>query len=177
MAKAVTRIKKTQTAVPASLEQADALLVKIGQTQNAINEIEADLAKKIAELRTEADKKLAPLTLERDNQINSLFSFANPRKARLTEKARTVKLSGGVFGWRWTTPRVELARSEEDTISMLKRTGNEAYVRVIEEVDRQKLLAERPVIPGITFSQKDEFFVTPKQEAKKPKTLTKAIDR
>jgi len=177
MEKAVNRIKKTHTVVPSSIDQAEALLFQIGQTQDEINEVEKDLAKKIADLKAEAAKKLAPLTLERDNQVNALFAFANPQKAELTRETRSVVLASGVFGWRWTTPRVELEKSDVETIAMLKETGNNAFVRVIEEVDRQKLLSERPIIPGIRFLQDDEFFITPKQKQKKPKTLTQAVDR
>lgn len=177
MSKTVTRIKKTQTSVPSSLNQADALLAKIGRTQNAINEIEENLQAKINALKAEAEKKLRPLNLERTSDIDALFAFANSRKARLTREARSVVLENGVFGWRWTTPRVETSGSDRETIAWLKETGNEKFVRIVEEVDRQALLAEKPVILGISYVQDDEFFVTPKQNAKKPKALTKAIDR
>jgi phage host-nuclease inhibitor protein Gam len=177
MEKAVNRIKKSQTSVPATLSQADAMMAKLGQTQDAINEIEKELAKKIAELKAKAAKKLAPLMLERSNEINSLFTFASPRKVELTEEKRSVTLGNGVFGWRWTTPRVEMSGSDEEMIAMLKKTENTAFVRIIEEVDRQALLAERPIIPGITYEQNDEFFVVPKQKSKKAKTFTQAVDR
>ena len=177
MAQAVTRIKKTQTSVPKTLGQADAMLAKLGQTQDAINDIEKDLAAKIAELKTEAVKKLQPLEIQRNSQINALFAFANPRKAELTREARSVELGSGVFGWRWTTPRVETSQSEEETVAWLKETGNDAYIRVVEEVDRQALLADRPVIAGISYMQDDEFFVVPRQKCKKAKTFTHAVDR
>jgi phage host-nuclease inhibitor protein Gam len=177
MEKAVTRIKKSQTSVPVSLFQADALLAKLGQTQDAINEVEKDLAKKIAEIKAKAAKKLRPLTVERSNQINALFTFANPRKAELTREVRSTVLGNGTFGWRWTTPRVELAKSDAETIDFLKYIKEVSFIRVVEEVDRQALLAERPVIAGISYVQDDEFFVVPKQKAKKAKTFTQAVDR
>lgn len=130
MEKAVNRLKKTRTFVPKTLNQADALLAKLGQTQDSINEIEKELAKKIAELKTEAAKKLAPLTLERSNEIHALFTFASPRKAELTEEKRSVTLGNGIFGWRWTTPRIEMSGSDEEMIAMLKKTENEAFVRI-----------------------------------------------
>lgn len=177
MAKVVTRIKKTRTSVPRTLSQADALLAKIGQTQDAINEIEKDLQAKVAELKAEVGKKLQPLQVQRISDINALFAFASPRKAELTRVARSVILGNGSFGWRWTTARVEVAGSDAETIAWLKATGNEDYVRVIEEIDRQSLLADRPVIAGISFVQDDEFFVVPKQKAKKAKTFTQVVDR
>lgn len=176
MEKKVTRIKKSKAVVPGSIAQADFLLGKLGETQDMINEIESNLKKAVDELKTEALKKLAPLVKKRDAQVNSLFAFANPRKTELTFETRSVVLLNGAFGWRWTTPRVETAQNDEAVISFLKMTGNEKFVRVIEELDRQTLLSERPAIDGISYVQDDEFFVVPRQKCKKPKTLTQAID-
>lgn len=177
MAKAVTRIKKSQTSVPASLFEADVLVQKIGQTQDAINEIKKELKREIAELKAEAAKKLAPLALERSNQINALFAFANPQKDELTEEARSIELASGVFGWRWTTPRVETQQDDKETVARLKANGNDAFVRVVEKVNRRAILAQQLEIPGISCIQSDEFFVVPKQKAKKAKTFTQVVDR
>lgn len=173
----VTRIKKSETLVPNSMRQADALLSKLGQTQDAINEIEKELANKIAELKASTTKKLEPLTVGRSNQINALFAFANPLKAVLSRETKSIVLGSGAFGWRWTPPRVEMIESDEETIALLKNTGNDAFVRIIEEVDRQALLAERPLIEGISYVQNEEFFVVPRQKYRKAKTFTKVIDR
>ena len=177
MAVAVTRIKKSQTSVPASLIEADALLLKLGQTQNAINEIKKELKKKIIELKAEAKKKLAPLKLERNNQTNALFAFANSRKAELTREVRTIVLGCGSFGWRRTPPRVATTRSDQETVAWLKENGNEAFVRVVEKVDRRALRAVRPVLPGINYVQNDEFFVVPNQKYEKVEIFTQAVDR
>ena len=177
MAKAVTRVKKTQTSVPKTLFQADALLAKLGQTQDTINAVQKALAEKISALKAEVEKELQPLIQKRANDINALFAFANPRKTELTRKARSTVLGNGSFGWRWTTPRVEVAGSDAEMIAWLKASGNEGYVRVIEEIDRQALLADRLVIAGVSYVQDDEFFVVPKQAAKKAKTFTQAVDR
>jgi phage host-nuclease inhibitor protein Gam len=121
--------------------------------------------------------KLNPLVVRRSNQITSLFSFANPLKDELTKKVRSIVLPQGTFGWRMTTPRVEMKKSDEQMIAFLKKINQNDYIRVIEEIDRQALLADRPEIAGISYVQNDEFFVIPKQKAKRPKTLTQAIDR
>ena len=177
MKNTVTRIKKTDTIVPRSLEGAELLMKSLGNTQDEINVIEKDLKEKIEALKAEALKKLQPLTVKRDAKINALFTFADPRKAELTRELRSVTLASGVFGWRLTTPRVETAQGDEETIVLLKSTGNVEFVRVIEEVDRQALLAKKPIVPGIAYVQDDEFFVVPKQKCKKKKTFTHAIDR
>jgi phage host-nuclease inhibitor protein Gam len=177
MARAVTRIKKSQTSVPASLAEADTLIEQISQTQGAINQIQADLKREIADLRAKAAKLLRPLKIERDSQINALFAFADPRKEELTEQARSIELASGVFGWRWTPPRVATVKTDKETIAQLKKTGNGTFVRVAEQVNRQAILAERPEIDGIDCVQSDEFFVVPNRKIRKAKTVTEAVDR
>jgi phage host-nuclease inhibitor protein Gam len=177
MVKAITRIKKSKTVVPRSITEADVVLSQLGNIQNEINVIEKELKEKIAELKSVAAKKLQPLVIERDAKINSLFAFANPRKLQLTKVSRSITLASGVFGWRLTPPRVETDLTDEETISLLEATDNDAFIRIIKEVDRQALLAERPLIDGITYAQDDEFFVVPKLEGRKKKTFTHAIDR
>lgn len=177
MVKEITRIKKTHTVVPRTIAQANILLGELGNTQDEITIIEKELKEKITLLKSEAEKKLQPLMVKRDAQINAMFAFADPRKAILTKEVRSVTLSSGVFGWRMTTPRVETDRSDEEVIALLKRTKNAEFIRIIEEVDRQALLAKRPVISGITYVQDDEFFVVPNQKCKRKKTFTHAIDR
>ncbi len=173
----VNRIKKTNTQVPKNLKEVNSLLGKIGNTQDEINELEKELKVKIDKLKASAAKKISPLIVRRDNQINSLFAFASPRKAELTEKVRSIVLGFGTFGWRLTTPRVEVTGTDEEMIATLEKTGYEDYVRIIKEIDRQELLLDRPIVKGISYVQSDEFFVIPKQKAKKAKTFTRAIDR
>ena len=177
MAKTITRIKKTNTIVPDSIAQADELLRELSSLQDSINDIEARLRREVAELKAKAKRDLEVLEGKRGVAINALFAFAHPRKAELTKKQRTVILTAGVFGWRMTPPRVELEYSIEDTIVVLKQTNNREFIRIKEEIDREALLEEKPVIDGISYAQNDEFFVVPNQKIDKPKTITRTIDR
>lgn len=177
MEKNVTRIKKSLTFVPRSLSQADTLLGELGQSQDSINAIEKELADTISALKAKTAEKLGPIAVLRDSQLNSLFAFANQNKGILTQDRRTIKLASGSFGWRWSTPRVEIDGSDIQAIELLKETDNERYIRIVEEVNRQLLLEEQPMIDGISYEQDEEFFAVPKQKGKKAKTLTHAIDR
>lgn len=176
MTQTIARIKKTNTAVPISLVEANTLLCELGKTQDTMNAIERMLRADIVNLKKVAIEKLQPLITERDVAVNALFTFAQPRKTELTKDLRTVGVSSGTFGWRMTTPRVELAYSDEDAIVMLKGEGRSKFVRTKEEVDRVALLEKKPVVEGISYVQNDEFFVVPNQKIDKPKTLTHAID-
>jgi phage host-nuclease inhibitor protein Gam len=177
MTTTVTRIKKSDTKVPGTLAKANLLLGDLGRTQDEINEISRTLDADISRLKAEAAKKLAPLAKVRDRQVNALFAYADARKVELTAEKRSLTLPLGTFGWRKTTPSVESRLTDEEIIRVLRRNRLGEYIRVTEAVDRQKLLADRPNVLGLSYAQHDEFFVKPKQSCRKPKTLTHAIDR
>ncbi len=159
-----TRIKKTLTAIPASVQEAIGYLISIGKKQQAINDIKRGLKEETARLKEEADEKIRVLTLDRDNFFTALFAFASSRKRELTQTNRSVRTSSGVFGWRFTPPYVTLAPNltDEALIKRLKAQGLDKYVRTIEEVNREALLEDRPVIRGVSYEQRDEFFAKPK---------------
>lgn len=159
-----TRIKKSLTQVPASLFEATSFLVSVGLKQRAINIAKRDAKVKIEAINAELKKVVEGHTIERDTFFNALFAFASARKEELTKVLRSQKTSAGTFGWRWTTPYVELStgKSDEDIIATLKSEGLAKYVRVIEEIDREALLRDRPLVKGISYVNRDEFFAKPK---------------
>lgn len=160
----ITRIKKSLANVPASLQEATSFLISIGQKQREINRVKRDAKQKVEAINTEAKKSIEELTRERDMFFTALFAFASPRKKELTKVTRSQKTSAGTFGWRFTTPYVDIAegKSDQDIIVALKKAGLNDYIRVIEEVDREAMLRDRPELKGVSYSQRDEFFAKPK---------------
>lgn len=160
----VSRIKKTLTFVPASLSEAISFLVSIGNKQREINCIKRDAKKRIDAINSETKTSVESLTKDRDVFFTSLFAFASSCKEELTRINRSQKTEAGTFGWRWTTPYVDLAegKSDQDVIASLKRKGMTSYIRVVEELDREAMLRDRPEVPGVSYSQRDEFFAKPK---------------
>ncbi|NTW14371.1 MAG: hypothetical protein HGA31_05065 [Candidatus Moranbacteria bacterium] len=177
MTQTITRIKKTDTSVPSTIEEIGALLNELGMSQDDINQIERDLQEKVRRLKEKALRQSKPSTILRDRKMNSLFMFAEPRKDELTEYRRSVVLGQGKFGWRKTPPSVATDKSDEKIIAYLKKTGNERFIRTKEELDRRALLAEKPEIPGVSYVQREEFFVVPNRVSRFSKTFTHAIDR
>ncbi len=175
----IKRLKKTLTAIPASVAEAATYIISIGQKQKEINQVKRDMKKTC----DEAKKAIAGLAKERDQFFVALFGFAQPRKAELTKDLRTQKTFAGTFGWRWTTPYVDLkeGKTDQDILAALKRTGLTQYIRTVEELDREALLRDRPQIVGVAYSQRDEFFAKPKMNkgdgrAEELVKITEAID-
>lgn len=179
-----TRIKKSFTYVPSSLTEAVAFLFSIGEKQRLINRIKRETKIKVEEITSEAKKKVEEVVKERDTFFVALFAFASSKKADLTRITRSQKTPEGTFGWRWTTPYVEVkeGESDENIIAILKGKAMTQYIRVVEELDREALLRDRPDVPGIAYLQRDEFFAKPKLKREEGsaeelvKTVTEAID-
>lgn len=182
----ISRIKKSLTALPATLGEAISYLSNIGRTQIAINKANADAKGEIAGIKARLEKELAPLIKERDAYFTGLYAFAQAKRVDLTKLARSVRLASGVFGWRWTPPYVEVTHKggEEAVITYLRKAGMEKYLRVTYELDREAMLVDHPKVPGVEYSQREEFFAKPKlakaegrsNELKQDTGETQAID-
>jgi phage host-nuclease inhibitor protein Gam len=160
----ITRIKKSLTYIPSSVSEAITFLASIGSKQRDINRVKREAKAKIEAINAEAKKTIEVLTKDRDAFFISLFTFSSAHKKELTEVTRSQKTSEGTFGWRWTTPYVDIAEgvSDEKIIATLKRKGLTEYIRIIEELDREAMLRDRPEVSGVTYLQRDEFFAKPK---------------
>lgn len=179
-----TRIKKSFTYVPSSLAEAVTFLLSIGEKQREINRIKRETKTKVEEITSLAKKRIEGVAKERDTFFVALFTFASSKKAELTSVTRSQKTPEGNFGWRWTTPYVEVkeGKSDENIITILKEKGMTQYIRTVEELDREALLRDKPEVPGISYLQRDEFFAKPKLKKEEGsaeelvKNETEAID-
>lgn len=160
----IARIKKSLTSVPTTFAEAVTYLTSIGEKQREINRIKRETKAKVKEINDKANEEISVLSQDRNNFFVALFAFASPRKASLTYEVRTQVTSSGTFGWRWTPPAVELAEgvSDQEVIDRLKARGLTQYVRTVEELNREEMLKGRPVVKGVAYTQRDEFFAKPK---------------
>lgn len=150
--------------IPANTFESNTSLFRIGSLERRIDGIEAGFTAEVERLRKEADTRIAGLLAERENRIAGLEIYVNEnRNILFTSDRRLVEFSGGTFGWRWTPPKVTLARGgEKKSLETLKRFKLKKYIRVKESIDRESLLRDRPEVPGITYTQREEFYVKPK---------------
>lgn len=175
----VNRIKKSNTTIPHTLTEADAVVGKIGTIQSQIDELTASVDLAINELKEELRKKLEPLKKDRTNLLTSIFAYAESHKEDLTEEKKSIELTHGTIGWRLTPPSVALKVSDAEMLDTLKERGLDCYIRIKEELDRQALIADRDMLPrlkGLSFVQKEEFFVKPNSSSEVEKTRTIVLD-
>ena len=179
----INRIKKSLTAIPASVSEAASYVISIGEKQREINKIKRETKAEVDRLNAQATQKIDGLKKDRDIFFVALFAFAQPRQAELTKDARSLKTYAGTFGWRWTPPAVELAEGKTDAqvIAQFEKLGLNQFVRVIKELDREAMLKDRPMVAGVSYTQRDEFFAKPKLKKEDGKAeelvkVTEAID-
>lgn len=148
----------------ADLNQANAALYAIGASNRKVALIEARLAAEVAKLRKEADKEIAPLAEEISKQLIGIEMYANQHRDQLlVDGKKTVNLSFGNFGWRWTPPRVSAGRGgDAKVLERVKALNLSQYIRTKEELDKEALLRDKPEIAGVKYTQREEFFVDPK---------------
>lgn len=172
-----TRIKKAKIEVPQNLAEANRSIEVIGDEQRAIDAAVAVCEMQIAALKKKLVEHIAPHLANRKREFDGLFAYASANKAKLTIESKTVVLTAGKFLWRWTPPAVAV-ESDEEMIAKLKSLGKGKYVRKIEELDREALLADRSKlkIDGLRFTQREDFVVVPdnlasETEIKKSRTI------
>lgn len=150
--------------IPQTVVEANNSLFRIGEIDRLIDTIETALATEIARLRKEADEKTARFIAEREGRFIGLEQFAEANRATLlpTEK-KSVELSAGTIGWRFTPCKVTLGKGgEQKAIATLKELFCKQYIRTKESLDKESLLKDRPPVPGIKYTQREEFFAEAK---------------
>lgn len=171
------RFKKTQARALTDINEANLVVAEIGHLQSKINEIEAKVKAQILALQTEAKKELDKLLQTQNNAVTTLFAFATKNRAVLTANSKTITCGAGVFGWRNNTPTVTLTLTEAQVIEFLNTPQYKKYLRIKETLDKEKMLKERPLVAGVRYEQREEFYVKPKNIPGRSPTLTRAIDK
>ncbi len=145
------------------LKEANDAMFRIGKLRRSTQALEAELQEKIAQLRKETDMLLSPILAELSKDTLSLRIYAEAHKTTLLlGKKKTIVLSGGNFGWRFTPHKVVAGRGgDKKLLEELKALKYRKYIRVKEEIDKEALLKDRPTISGVRYVQKEEFFVEP----------------
>lgn len=158
--------KLAAEAAPQSPQEAAEWVRRIGKRERELSLIEDELNAAIAEVQERAVAKAQPVAAERDKLVRGVAAYGEANRALLTQngKTKTVKLpGGGEFGWRFTPPKASV-RNAKQAIAWMKSHRLKRFIRLKEEVSKEKLLAEPAVartIPGISIARTEEFFIQP----------------
>lgn len=171
------RNRPALTLVIASLPEANETLMRIGMYAREIELAKSELEASVAAMRDMANKEIAPLEAEVEKLSKSLELFANQHRSTLCVGDRkSVVLPGGEFGWRLPPTKVTFSKGgEEKILKTLAELNLQAYIRQTPSVDKEALLKDRPVIAGVKYSQKENFYVKP-ETGKEPQSFPGPVD-
>jgi len=136
---------------------------RVGDLQMKITAAEHKAADDINEVKAELAKKVKPLQQEIDTYVRSLEAFAAAHKADF-EKNRSKKLNFGKIGWRKSTSII----TKKNTLELVKKVFAKAKcvacIIIKETVSKEalaKLTDEDLASVGARRKIKDDFFVEP----------------
>lgn len=169
---AKTREKKTvYTGVSQEeMEQAFAEYAKADARQQ---KIQADMDVQMTKIREKWQEELSKLQEAKDKAFDVMQAFATENRMELFSKKKSMDTVHGTIGFRLGTPKLKnLKGFTWASVTNLLKEFLPAYVRVKEEPDKDKLLADREsedVYPlfdkvGVAVVQDETFFVEPKKE-------------
>jgi phage host-nuclease inhibitor protein Gam len=152
--------------VPADRDQVNAAIAEIGTLQRERVRLEAEMNDELEAVKARYNADTKPMG-ERIGELSlgvKLYCEAN--RAKLTNDGRVKfhDFATGKVNWR-LTPWACTLKKVDEVLALLKAKGLTQYIRKKEEVDKDALLADRTTlaepIPGVTFSQKEEFAIEP----------------
>lgn len=159
-----TRKKAPALPVPRTQAEAEHLLARIGELQREIGRIEADMNDRLAAVKAEHEEAAGPLNLEIETVFSALHAWAEANRDMLCPgRLKTAKLASGEISWRTTPPSVRIAQPDV-VMERLKGMGLHDFIRVREEVDKTRILAEPQrvdAVKGISLVQREEFVAKP----------------
>lgn len=169
---AKTREKKTvYTGVSQEeMEQAFADYAKADARQQ---KIQAEMDVKMTQIREKWQDELSKLQETKDKAFDVMQAFATENRTELFSKKKSMDTVHGTIGFRLGTPKLKNQKGFTwASVTNLLKEFLPAYVRVKEEPDKDKLLADREsedVFPlfekvGVAVVQEETFFVEPKKE-------------
>ncbi|MDE6927691.1 MAG: host-nuclease inhibitor Gam family protein [Muribaculaceae bacterium] len=133
----------------------------------------AEMDGKLSEIREQYSGRLQDLDMEKDEAFEKLQAFATENRDEHFSKRKSMETTHGTLGFRIGNPQLKPAKGMTwaGILELLKMKGK-GYIRTVEEVAKDKLLAERELDEcrivmeacHISVVQKETFYVEPKSE-------------
>jgi phage host-nuclease inhibitor protein Gam len=168
---ATKRIKQGGPAIQ-SREQMERLVAQICELTICRDVATAEMDKRILTIRQEYETTLARYQEDLDAKMTLAQAWAEANPTEFGGK-KSLEMVHGTVGFRTGMPRLKLlAGWTWDRVKETLLQGNfKDYIRTKQEVDKERLLAERDQIGdamgkiGCRVVQDEPFFVEPKREA------------
>jgi phage host-nuclease inhibitor protein Gam len=151
--------------VPQSHDETVDFIAEIGRLQRDRERIQADMNDEIAKIKERYEAQALPLAEKIKALSSGVQTWCEGNRDTLTQsnKTKTVVLASGKINWRMRPPKISL-RGKEKILEELKKMGLKRFIRLIEEINKEAMLAEPNVastVPGVSIEQSEDFVITP----------------
>ncbi|KAA6323099.1 hypothetical protein EZS27_027431 [termite gut metagenome] len=135
--------------------------------------INATMDAAITKIREKYADDLAKWQAQKDETFDVLQTYASENRDDLFSKKKSMETAHGILGFRTGTPKLKTRKGFTwGAVLELLKEFNPSYVRMTEEIAKDKLLADRddedmPELmqkTGIKVEQDETFYVEPKKE-------------
>lgn len=145
-----------------SLEDVDAALAKIAALKRQIDLINLSAAEEVDAVKARAAAESEPLRQRIVDMELAVGRFAEGKKEELFSKKKSLQLTFGIIGFRASSKLKPKSKwTFERVLSALKERGMTDFIRVKEEVDKEKLKGLAPETlseVGCTVKTEDAFY-------------------
>lgn len=135
----------------------------------------AEMDGRLSEIREEYAGRLATLEQQKDEAFEKLQAYATENRDEQFSKRKSMETTHGTLGFRIGNPQLKPGKGMTwaGVLELLKvHKHGDRYLRTVEEIAKDKLLADREsdecraVMEAVHVSvvQKETFFVEPKSE-------------
>lgn len=156
-----------------SRDQADAAFAQYAKASAQSEKIQAEIELQCAKIREKYASQLAQLDEEKTLAFDTLSAFAQENKGDLFTKKKSLDMAHGTIGFRTGTPKLKTLKGFTWASALnLVAEFLPDYIRKIEEIAKDKMLADRDeegmdekmAKCGIQVAQDETFYVEPKKE-------------
>ena len=166
--------EKKQVYTGVSTEQMEAAFSEYAIADAKVAKINATIDVQMTQIREKYADEIAKHTEIKQRAFDLLQAFALEHKDELFAKKKSMESVHGTLGFRTGTPKLKLLKGFTwGAVTNLLKEFMPGYIRITEEVAKDKLLADREnnevaslfTKVGIGVTQDETFFVEPKKEA------------
>jgi len=151
--------------VPQSRDEVTKAIAEIGELQRDMADLELQMNDELAAIKGKYELEAEPSRVRIAALTAGVQVWCDANRRELTDggKTKSAHLGSGEVQWHLTPPRVVI-RALDVVLAELRRRGLDRFIRKVEEVNKEAILADKDAvtgIPGISITQKEEFIVKP----------------
>lgn len=158
-----------------STEEADIVLARIAAHRRQLELIDLSAAEEIDRIRTRAAAEAEPIKQEISGLEQSLVRYADYAKDELFRGRKSIQLTFGTIGYRMSTRLKTLPKwTFERVLHALKLAGKTDYIRIREEVDKERLRGADPDMLkqyGLRLVSEDTFYYELPEQVEQTETI------